>query len=190
MHTVISLTIGLLLVSVTSLSARQAPPVEVGSRVRVTAIDLGLEKQSASLQGLRGDTLDLFVVQGGGSIVSVPLASVTEFATLQSTSRRTVIGALIGSAVGFSAGVIVLAVAHEGCEGGGFFSWGRRYCGTAPPEAELAAVAGALLGAGVGAVVGYFINTERWEEVPLDRLQLNMVPLRDGGFALGVSVTF
>ena len=190
MRTVISLTVGLLLVAVTSLLAQQAPPVEVGSRVRVTAIDLGLEKQSASLQGLRGDTLDLFVAQDVGSIVSVPLASVTEFATLQSTSRRTVIGALIGSAVGFSAGVIVLAVAHEGCEGGGFFSWGRRYCGTAPPEAELAAVAGALLGAGVGAVVGYFIKTDRWEEVQLDRLRVSFAPQREGGFALGLSVEF
>ena len=51
-------------------------------------------------------------------------------------------------------------------------------------------LAGGLLGAGVGAVIGWAIKTERWEEVPLDRLQLNMVPLRDGGFALGVSVTF
>jgi len=185
----ISLTVGLL-VSVTSLSAQQAPHVEVGSRVRVTAIDLGLEKQSATFQGLRGDTLDLFVALRGGSIVSVPLASVTEFATLQSTSRRTVTGALIGSAVGFSAGVIVLAVGHEGCEGGGFFSWGRRYCGTASPQAELAAVAGALVGAGVGAVVGYLIKTDRWEQVSLDRVRVSFAPQRDGGFALGLSVAF
>jgi len=148
-------------------------------------MDLGLKKQSASLQGLRGDMLDLLVARGGGSVVSVPLASVTRFAMLRSTSRHTVTGALIGSAVGFSAGVIVLAVDHEGCR-----SWldGHKSCGTASPQAELAPVAGALLGAAVGAVVGYFITTDRWEEVPLDGLQVSIAPQRDGRFALRLSV--
>ena len=67
---------------------------------------------------------------------------------------------------------------------------GKALLGTAPPEAELAAVAGALLGAGVGAVVGYFIKTDRWEEISLDRLRVSFAPQRDGGFVLGLSVEF
>ena len=53
---------------------------------------------------------------------------------------------------------------------------------------------GALLGAGVGGalggITGYFIKTDRWEEIPLDRLRVSLAPERDGGFALGFSVGF
>jgi hypothetical protein len=45
-------------------------------------------------------------------------------------------------------------------------------------------------GAAVGLVVGAFTKTDRWEEVPLDRLRVSIVPQRDGRFALGVSVSF
>lgn len=172
------------------LSAQTKPPVEVGSRVRVTVPHLGIENQSAFFQTLRSDTLYLFVTQDGGAIISAPLTSVTEFAALRRTSRRTVPGALIGSAVGFSAGVIVLAVAHEGCEGGGFLSWGRRSCGTAPPAAELAPVAGALLGAGIGAVIGYLIKTDRWEEVRLGQLSVQPLVTHDRQLGLAASVRF
>ena len=53
---------------------------------------------------------------------------------------------------------------------------------------------GALLIGGIGAVVGgvvgaFIWKTDRWEEVPLDRLRVSLVPKRDG-FALGLSVSF
>jgi len=41
----------------------------------------------------------------------------------------------------------------------------------------------------VGAITGAFIKTDRWEEVPLDRLQVSFAPQRDG-FAVGLSVAF
>jgi len=47
-------------------------------------------------------------------------------------------------------------------------------------------VTGALVGLGIGAL----LKSERWEEVPLDRLRVNIVPQRDGRFALGLSVAF
>ena len=46
------------------------------------------------------------------------------------------------------------------------------------------------LGAGIGAIVGALIKTDRWEEVPLDRLRVSFVPQRGGRFALGLSVRF
>jgi hypothetical protein len=39
-------------------------------------------------------------------------------------------------------------------------------------------------GAGIGALVGALIKSERWEEYPLDRLSLGLVPTHDGGFQL------
>ncbi len=47
----------------------------------------------------------------------------------------------------------------------------------------------------VGAIAGWlvgvpFFKTERWKQVPLDRLRVSVVPQRDGRFALGFSVAF
>ena len=48
----------------------------------------------------------------------------------------------------------------------------------------------AALGGAAGGIVGYFIKTERWEEVPLERLGVSLAPQLDGGLALGFSVRF
>ena len=54
---------------------------------------------------------------------------------------------------------------------------------------EAALITGAIVGA-AGGIVGYFIKTDRWEEIPLERLRVSLAPQRDGGFALGFSVRF
>ncbi len=47
-------------------------------------------------------------------------------------------------------------------------------------------VGGAIIGMGIGAMV----KSDRWQEVPLDRLQVRIVPQLDGRFVLGLSVVF
>jgi hypothetical protein len=49
-------------------------------------------------------------------------------------------------------------------------------------------VLGGLLGYGVGALIGSTIKFDRWEEVPLGRLQVTVVPQRRGGFSVGLRV--
>ena len=49
----------------------------------------------------------------------------------------------------------------------------------------LAALPAGVIGAGLGALV----KSSRWEVVPLDRLQVSVVPTRRG-FGLGVSIAF
>jgi hypothetical protein len=39
-------------------------------------------------------------------------------------------------------------------------------------------------------MVGGSIKTDRWREVPLDRLRVGFAPQRDGRFGLGASVRF
>jgi hypothetical protein len=71
------------------------------------------------------------------------------------------------------------------------------YSTCAPCDYELEGLAPAF-GAGIGATVGFVAGlvtglvwrTDRWEEVPLDRLRVSFVPQRDGQFALGLSVSF
>jgi hypothetical protein len=46
------------------------------------------------------------------------------------------------------------------------------------------------VGAGVGALIGTAIKTERWQEVPLDRVRVSFGPQRNGRFGFGLSVSF
>ena len=41
-----------------------------------------------------------------------------------------------------------------------------------------------------GAVIGALIKTDRWEEIPRDRVSLSVASQRDGRFGLGLSVRF
>jgi hypothetical protein len=51
-------------------------------------------------------------------------------------------------------------------------------------------VVGGLGGALIGALIGSASKTDRWQEVPLDRLRVSLGPQRDGRFGLGASVRF
>jgi hypothetical protein len=50
-------TILLVVPLITAVAQEQPPPLEPGTRVRVTAPELGIEKQQATFQALSGDTL-------------------------------------------------------------------------------------------------------------------------------------
>jgi hypothetical protein len=118
---------------------------------------------------------------------TVPLDSVIKLEVHRGQRRHAGRGALIGSIVGVTTGVIVGAVvasAPATCEDLG---WSE------PCGAQLALAGGLFLGASgalVGTVVGALIRTDRWQEVPLDRLSVGLAPQRDGRFALAMSVSF
>ena len=94
-------------------------------------------------------------------------------------------GAGIGLVVGMVTGAVLGYASFEECVS---------FCiGSVTGREELAIVGAVLLGLGgivVGAVTGAFIKTDRWEEVPLDRLHLQVAPQGDGRFGLGASVRF
>ncbi len=60
------------------------------------------------------------------------------------------------------------------------------------PGANVAAggVIGGLGGLVVGALIGSAIETDRWVDVPLDRLRVSLGPQRDSRFGFGASVRF
>ena len=173
----ICLSAVLLVLPLTATVAQEAPPpLEPGTRVRVTAPDI--DKYDGTLQAMRGDTLTVDTLR-------IAVASVTRLDVYRGQKSKTGKGALIGAGVGFVAGALTgLALCGERgtpCE-----SDGSDYTAAA---AVILGGGGALLGAGIGAVVGSQIKGDRWEEVPLDRLQVSFVPQRDG-FTLGFSVAF
>jgi hypothetical protein len=177
---IVSMTlVALALVPFATLAAQEpAPPLEPGTRVRVTAPALGIEKQVAMFESVRGDTL---VMLADTRMIPCPLSSVTRIDRYHGRkSWGWWKGALIGLGAGATAGAIWGAFEYEAGNCGSF------------DESDCIVLGAIIIGVPatlVGGVVGALIRTDRWEEVPLDQLRVSFVPRRDG-LALSISVAF
>jgi hypothetical protein len=160
--------------SFTSATAQEQPPLEPGQRVRVTAPDLAIHNQAGRFEAVRGDSL---VLAGAVSTMTFPVASITRLEVSRARKSHTLIGAGIGFVVGALAGAAVGPSAITGDISKG----GARLFG-----AGIGALGGTVLGLAVGAIS----KSDRWEEVPLDRLRVSFAPQADGRFALMVSLAF
>jgi len=151
--------------------------LEPGQRVRVTVPSLGLNQHEESFSGVQGDTLVL-------ASMRCPITDVERLDVHAGRRSRAVTGALVGAVAGLLAGV-PLGMAEQS----------RYDCdpnnGFAPciPPMPTIPVMLAALGAGVGAVTGAFIKTDRWEEVPLEQVRVSVAPQR-GGVVIGISMAF
>ena len=156
----------------TEIAAQELLPLEPGVRVRVTAPDCGLSGWPTEFRALRADMLVLETTE-------CPMASVTSL----DVSRGQKSHARLGAGIGFAAVALGTVVYCKTVE----------FSGCVPYDSDLtlafAFIFGALGGV-AGGITGYFIKTDLWEEVPLERLRLSLAPQREGGFALGVSVRF
>jgi hypothetical protein len=161
------------------LSAQANPLVELGSRVRVTAPGLAMHKQVATLEAWRGDTL----VISRPWTMDCPLASVTSLEVTRERKSNTIEGLSIGLFGGAALGGILGAVAYDE----------SNEKSLASNEGE-AAFRGAILFGGVGGLVGLgigaFTKSDRWEEVPLDRLRVSVAAQRKGRLGIGFSLKF
>jgi hypothetical protein len=170
--------VALALVPFATLAAQeQPPPLEPGARVRVTAPNLGVEKQQATFRALRGDTL----VVTADSTVYCPLGHVERLDVYQGRTSHPWRGAAIGAAVGGTAGFITGVALGGGCIDSN--------CFTGAQVGGILAVAGGVVGGLIGLGVGSAIKTDRWDEVPLDQFRVSFVP-RPDGLALSMSVAF
>jgi hypothetical protein len=180
MRTVLSLAVLPLLIPLQSITAQQAPPIETDSRIRVTAPTAGADKLAGVCVEVDATRLRV-QAEEQVSPLTISLTDVTRLEVSQGRKSNTLkglgFGALGGAVIGAVAGVIVEASCTYEC-------WGT--AATALIGAGVFSVTGAV----IGIVAGTLIKSERWEEVPLDRLQVSIVPQRDGRFALGLSVAF
>ena len=169
------IALGLSALAVGSIVAQEQPRVQPGARVRVTAAHLPLGRQIGTLAHIDADTL----------IVDSTRVAVQSVRKLEvSTARRSHwrLGAGIGFLVGASAGVIAVASSGEDV-----------FCGELASGAQCVLLGAGFLGAvgiPVGAIVGALVRTDRWQEVPLDRLSIRALPQRDGTLSLMVSLHF
>ena len=147
----------------TEIAAQEPFSLQPGERVRVTALDCGLRGGGTEFRALRADTLVLETTE-------CPLASVTRL----DVSRGRKSHARLGAGIGFVAGALGAVVA---CRGGCVIGEEDDFSDFAVPFA----FAIGLIGGVAGGITGLFIKTDRWEEVPIERLRVSPTPQRPVG---------
>ncbi len=183
MRTVLSLAVVPLLIPLAALSAQEPPPIEAGSRIRVTAPTVGADKLVGMCVEVDATRLR---IQAGERVPprAISLTDVTRLEVSQGRKSNALkgllIGGLVGTPIGAAVGGVVGSIAHGLDEAHASMA---AYVATG---ALVFGAAGGLVGLGIGALS----SSERWKEVPLDRLRVSFVARRDGRFALGVSVAF
>lgn len=159
--------VALLWVSSVNLAAQEKEAIDIGARLRVAAAPISTSRIVGTLAAWNGDTLFL---QTKNSAFSAPLAiprtAITRLEVNRGKGSRGK-SALVGSAIGFFAAIpatwIVLKV--EG--------------GSEEIGVEDVVVGSLFFGAGgivLGGVVGSLFPRERWEDIPVERIDVKMLP--------------
>ena len=158
---------GLMAVFAPPAAAQEVPPLTPGARVRVWAPELRDHKQAGTLVELRGDTLFLRAERQADTL-RIPRASVTRLDVSVGRRRHAAVGALVGFLSGAGGGALagyLIGGPGQNCDGG---------CG------GLGALVGGAFGAGggllIGTIVGVSITTDRWKEVPPERVRVGFAP--------------
>ncbi len=173
--------------------------VRPGARVRVTRLPICPPTHTTCVgRSPRQDvgtfvrwSDDTLLVLSNGNTLALPLDAVTRLDVSRGRKTNTGKGAEIGFLLGGVVGAVIGYASYEECVPQGPRSWS---CIGPNFGSEGAALGGALLGGLGGGVVGALIGasskTDRWQEVPLDRVRVSLGPQRDGRFGLGASVRF
>jgi hypothetical protein len=172
----------LLVVAPVELEAQRRPPhIGPGDRVRLWAPRLGIEGSVGTVMALRPDTI---VVDRGETLV-LAISTLTRLEVSRGQKSRAGTGGIVGLVGGAAVGVLIGTASIDAD------------CEILSPDCDvnknlesfaLAAVAGGVVGYGVGVLLGSIVKVDRWEEVPLSWLRVRLAPGRRGGFSVGLRV--
>jgi hypothetical protein len=165
-----------LLPTATKVSAQDIVPLAPGQRVRVTAPTISSTRIVGAYTHGEADTL---VIASHGRTWRFPRSSVTALDVGRGQKSNVGKGALYGSLLGAGIGALAL--------GSSSLCADLEAAGTCTVVGAGGGAVGGLL---VGAIVGALIKTERWEEVPLDRLHLTFMHWDDRSFLFATSISF
>ena len=153
---------------------------EYNTKVRVQASSIWKERVVGRLVKVTPDTL---VISRGGTFFSVPVSSISNFEVSHGQHRNTGKGLLIGLGTG-------LAVFIVGSER-------ARNIAEANPEVEFASLGTALgtmaicgLILVLAPLVGYNTKSDKWFEVPPQRLNLSLAPTSTKGLRAALTFNF
>lgn len=149
----------------------QSLDLEPGVRVRVTAPTFKLSPLIGSFEKLNEGASQLTVLTENDEL-EIPISAVQQLEVSQGTRSHAGRGAAIGLAAGLAIAT-TLAILGEG-ESGELLYLGYWISGGT----------GALL----GAMLGSLVETELWEEVPLEQLRLSTASHGESGFTISVAI--
>jgi hypothetical protein len=182
---IVALLICLISLLVESASGQTADSLPLGQYVRVTD---GKQWQYGTLEHAAGDSLVLSggdLQENGDERLALPLSSILRLQAWTGRRGNPSTGLLIGGIIGIAGG----AAAGAGlCTSSGGFL--EPNCADAPVPEVVGGVIGGLVLGGMGALIGWAIKTDHWEEVPLDRLRVGLVTQPGEKLTLGLSMRF
>jgi hypothetical protein len=170
---VMSLTVAPLV----TISSQELPPLKPGDRIRATASTLSPSPLVGTVVAFEANSL---MVQRGTGTRRLSLASLTRLEMSQGRRSHAALGAGIGLLVGAGVGAVI----GSGC---------KAIIVPVSSEGGCIAVGAAVIGGAgalVGAVTGALVRTERWAEVPLDRLRVSFTSDRGGALKIRASLRF
>ena len=186
----IALTLLALTVATNTTLRAQSAPAAVGERVRITTpAQHGQYRYVGSVVGVQGDSL-LLQTSGVASPSPVAFGDIRTLEVSLGSHGNVRRGLLYGSVIGAGVGVVLGAATYEkpDCAGATWF------CGDAAPHRTATAVAGGVVGALAGVVVGGIWGaahpSERWVRRALGSgTHVGVVPTGRGVTA-GISARF
>jgi hypothetical protein len=193
MRTVTPLLAVCVLISTAGLQAQERELLKSGDRVRVYWLgrprdmwDWHAPDVIGTVISLTSDSLT--VLTWDRSNVELPLDSVGGIEVNRGEKSNVGKGMAYGAISGITAGIIVGVAAGQAKGGCSIGAFGDTDC--RPLYAAAGVLLGGVTGTIVGGIVGALNKTERWEQVPLERLRLEPVAMFDGRFGLAVLVSF
>ena len=167
----------------TEAAAQDTPPIAVGERVRVSTAS------GATYVGLVGMVTSavIEVQDEEGSRSSVPLSTVRRLEVSRGQKSNASAGAFIGFVTGAITGALIGGSLGDDPP---FFGGDEPFPFSAEKKAFIGFLLGGAGGAIIGKLIGEAVHSDRWVEVPLERLRVSLAPQRHGRFAFGFSVRF
>src|SRR5690348_18171330 len=155
-------------VGASRIAAQTTPPVEEGSRVRLSLAGPDEKRLTGTVAAVGGESLSL-VAGGGRDTTTVPLRSIS-LLELSRGRRSKEGGALLGGAIGAGLGAAgTLVWVASSC-----FKTGTSSGGKCPTGGTAAGVI--LAGGAGGALVGVLVRPERWLRVGWTGLRASVGP--------------
>ena len=156
---------------------RQEQPLAPGDRLRVSVSEAqGKRFFVGSLVALDAYTLKIWINRCEWDLarflenqVALPLAFVTKVEVSRGKKSNSLIGAGIGALVGAGTGAII---GFSDGDDPPLFSE-EPFPFSAEQKAAILALMGGAIGAIIGAIIGANVESERWEEMPLEKVPMS-----------------
>lgn len=184
----------LLAPNVTLLAQQVAPSLEPGTRLRLTyPCDRG-GRPAPGTESTRCRAVGTLVVLSADTIALTTAESSTSYGrnavSRVEVSRGYRSHRLAGAGAGFLLGGVATFVVLNSGGSTSLCNQSTNQDAVAPLECLGLSALGGVAGAGLGFLVGGFIRTERWQDVPPDRLRVSLAPSGGGMLGLAVAVAF